>query len=77
MQGCVVAIVFCIGSVLLLGGLLSYGGHLFGASDATIGIGAGAEARKRLACCTHFFVVTMRKLVPISWRDVTSDERFP
>jgi membrane associated rhomboid family serine protease len=40
MQGCLVAIVFSVGSVLLLGGLLSYGGNLFGASGAAIGIGA-------------------------------------
>ena len=41
MQGCLVAVVFAVGSVLLLGGLLSYGGgNLFGASGAAIGIGA-------------------------------------
>jgi hypothetical protein len=40
MQGCLVAIVFSVGSVLLLGGLLSYGGNLFGAAGASIGIGA-------------------------------------
>jgi len=40
MQGCLVAIVFSVGSVSLLGGLLSYGGNLFGASGAAIGIGA-------------------------------------
>jgi hypothetical protein len=40
MQGCLVAIIFSVGSVLLLGGLLSYGGNLFGASGAAIGIGA-------------------------------------
>ena len=41
MQGCLVAMVFSVGSVLLLGGLLSYGGgNLFGASGAAIGIGA-------------------------------------
>jgi len=40
MQGCLVAIVFSVGSVLLLGGLLTYGGNLFGASGAAIGIGA-------------------------------------
>ena len=38
--GCLVAIVFSVGSVLLLGGLVSYGGNLFGASGAAIGIGA-------------------------------------
>ena len=40
MQGCLVAIVFSVGSVLLLGGLLSYGGNLFGVAGAAIGIGA-------------------------------------
>jgi hypothetical protein len=41
MQGCLVAMVFSVGSVLLLGGLLSYGGgNLFSASGAAIGIGA-------------------------------------
>jgi membrane associated rhomboid family serine protease len=39
MQGCLVAIVFAVGSILLLGGLLFYG-NLFGASGAAIGIGA-------------------------------------
>ena len=40
MQGCLVAIVFSVGSVLLLGGLVSYGGYLFGASGAAIAIGS-------------------------------------
>jgi len=40
MQGCLVAIVFSVGSVLLLGGLVSYGGYLFGASGAAIWIGS-------------------------------------
>jgi hypothetical protein len=40
MQGCLVAIVFSVGSILLLGGLLSYGGNLFGAAGAAISIGA-------------------------------------
>jgi len=40
MRGCLVAFVFSVGSVLLLGGLLTYGGNLFGASGAAIGIGA-------------------------------------
>ena len=40
MQGCLVAIVFAVGSILLLGGLLSYGGNLLGAAGAAIGIGA-------------------------------------
>ena len=39
MQGCLVTMVFAVGSVLLLGGLLFYG-NLFGASGAAIGIGA-------------------------------------
>jgi membrane associated rhomboid family serine protease len=38
-QGCLVATVFAVGSVLLLGGLL-FQGNLFGASGAAIGIGA-------------------------------------
>jgi hypothetical protein len=40
MQGCLVPIVFSIGSVLLLGGLLFHGGNLFNASGVAIGIGA-------------------------------------
>ena len=40
MHGCLVAILFSGGSVLLLGGLLSYGGNLFGAAGVAIGIGA-------------------------------------
>ena len=38
MQGCLVAIVFSVGSVLLLGGLVSYGGNLFGASVRRSGL---------------------------------------
>jgi hypothetical protein len=49
MQGCLVAMVFSVGSVLLLGGLLSYGGgNLFGASGAAIGIGAKTHPRNQL-----------------------------
>jgi hypothetical protein len=40
MQGSLVAIVFSLGGVLRLGGLLSHRGYLFDASGAATGIGA-------------------------------------